>query len=432
MSLKIIPIGGYGEVGRNSTAIKVDDEIIILDLGLHLENYIKLTEDDDIKKNLSKRLLIKEKAIPDTRIIKAEEVKAIIISHAHLDHVGAVPYLANDFKCNIHTTKFTGEFLKQHLIDRGKEIKQEIKEHKFKKKFKISKKISAELVEVTHSTPQSAIIIIYTPYGNIAYINDFKLDEKPIIGKKTDLKYVAKKKIKALIIDTLYADKDEKTPSEQEAYEMLKKALITRDLKRRNIIITTFSSQIARIIEITKLAKKMKRKVMIVGRSMAKYLQAAKQAGITNIIEKKEVVKYGSKVKKKLMRIKEHEEYIFIVTGGMGEPNAVLSRMFDEELIPLKRNDIIVFSNRVIPTPTIIKAREKLERKISSYGIEILKDLHVSGHGAGKDIQEVIEKIKPEIIIPVHAEDETRKAFKKITKGKKVKILYNGEELILN
>ncbi len=432
MGLSIIPIGGYGEVGKNCTAVKVDDDIFLLDLGIHLENYIRLSEEDDLKKGLSKELLLKENAVPDISIIDAKKVKGIIISHAHLDHVGAVPYLANNFDCDVHVTPFTAAFLEQHISDKRKELHGDIIRHDFKKRFRLTDKVEAELVEVTHSTPQSAIIILYTPYGNVVYINDFKLDPTPMIGSVTDLEYVAKSRPKALILDTLYADVDKHVPSERFAHELLERALISRDLKGRNIIVTTFASQIARISGIIRLAEKMNRKVMIVGRSMAKYLQAAKESGVSDIIDKQEVIRYGSKVKRVLSKVDDHRDYIFVVTGGMGEPNAVLTRMLDEELVPIKRKDLVVFSNRLIPTPTIIKARDHLERKIQGYGLELLKDLHVSGHGAGKDMEEVLRVLKPEVVIPVHSEDDTRQTFKRIAGNIPVKILHNGEELLLS
>lgn len=433
MGLSIIPIGGFGEVGRNCCGVKVDDEIYILDMGLHLDNYVRVSEDEELNHRLSKRLLIKEGAVPDISIINPKQVKAILISHAHLDHVGALPYLANSFSAPIYATPFTIAVAKRLIQDKHKELKNDLIPVKYGKIVQLSKDVKAEFIEVTHSTPHTAAIVLHTKYGNVVYLNDFKLDEKPTLGKKTNLKRLADLKPKAIILDTLYGDVEGHTPGEEFAKELLEKALLSRDLKGRHILATTFSSHIARIQTLVKIAKKMKRKVMIVGRSMSKYLDAAKEVGITNIIDEHECVRFGSKVKKALRRVHNYQEYLFIITGGMGEPKAVLSRIVEQELIPFKNGDLVIFSNKVIPTPTIIESRSKLEHKLLRLGYEVLRDLHVSGHGAQKDHKTILKTIKPQILVPLHGEAHQREGFKQLAleagyKEKDILLLNNGQE----
>lgn len=432
MGLSIIPVGGYGEVGRNCTAVDVDGDLFVLDLGLHLDNYVSLSEDDDIR-SFSKNLLIREKAVPDISILDKDKVKAVLISHAHLDHVGAVPYLSNTFNCDIHGTAFTMEVARKLVIDKRKELKNDLIAHEYNEIFPLTDNVSVEFIEITHSTPQSAAIALHTPYGVVLYLNDFKLDPKPHIGNPSNLDRLAQLKPKVLILDTLYADLDEHALGEDHAYELLESALLERDLKGKNILVATFASHISRIVDLVKIAGNMHRKVMIVGRSMAKYLEAAHDVGISNVIETQEVIRYGSRAKQALAKVNYSKDYLFIVTGGMAEPKAVLSRIVDEELLPLKRGDVIIFSNRVIPTPTIIPARKKLESKLEARGFEILKDLHVSGHGAAKDHETILKLVTPDFILPVHGDDHQRHAFVNIAKNlgfknDQVLVLANGEK----
>jgi len=434
MGLSIIPVGGYGEVGRNCTAVVVDDEVFLLDIGLHVDNYVRVSQDEDVNTRLSKKVLIREQAVPDISVLDPvkKQVKALLISHAHLDHVGAVPYLANTFGCPIHATPFTIEVLRRLLVDKRTELRNELVSHPFGEVFPLSDKVSAELVEVTHSTPHSAAIVLHTPYGVVLYLNDFKLDETPPLGGVTNLARLSALRPRVVILDSLYADVDAHTPSEAVAHTLLEDALLTRDLSGRNVLITTFSSHIARLHAIARSARKMGRKVMFVGRSMAKYLEAAREAGLSRLIDEHEVVRYGSKVRKALRSVAVHHEYVFVVTGGMAEPKAVLSRIIDEELVPLRRGDVIIFSNKVIPTPTIIAAREHLEHRLISMGFEVLRDLHVSGHGAARDHRVILEKLSPQFVLPVHGDDDQRRALQSLAVAlgfspDHVPLLRNGE-----
>lgn len=415
MGVSLIPIGGYGEVGRNCTAIDVDGDIFLFDLGLHVDNYVRLCDDDDVNYRLSKRLLTKEDAVPDLSVIDTKRVKAVLISHAHLDHVGAIPWLGSSFpKASIHATPFTVEVARGLIIDKRKDVSNELVSHAYNQRFRLTDTVDAEFVEVTHSTPQSAAIVLHTLYGSFLYINDFKLDPKPFLGNITDFARLEDIKPKALIIDTLYADVDEHTLGEEHAKDLLESALLSRDLSGKNVLVTTFSSQVSRLKTIADIAKKMGRKVMFIGRSIAKYLEAAQTVGITDIIDDNESIRFGSTLIKQLGKLDSYSDYVFVVTGGMAESKAVLSRIVDQGLIPFKRGDLVVFSNRVIPTPSIIEARERLEHKLRARGFEVLKDLHVSGHGAGKDHRLLLDRIKPEFLVPVHGESHQREAFRKL------------------
>ena len=187
MVVQIFAVGGYSEIGRNMTAIKVDDEVVICDMGIHLENYIRYTEDEDISR-LTKEELTEQNAIPDISVIEGwkDKVKAIIPTHAHLDHIGAIPFLSDEFKAPIICTPFSAAVVNAILKDARMRIKNKIIELNPNSTYNLSKNITIEFINITHSTPQTVMIAIHTKYGTIIYANDFKLDMDPPLGKKPD------------------------------------------------------------------------------------------------------------------------------------------------------------------------------------------------------------------------------------------------------
>ena len=280
-NIEIMPIGGYREVGKNCTAIKVDDEVVILDMGLHMENYIAYTQDDDQDMlDMSSKKLMEIKAIPDIKIIDEWKhmVKAICISHAHLDHVGAIPFLAHKFNCPVHATPYTLEVLKAIVVDHKISLPNELIAHDVNSIFQVTKNIKIEFISVTHSTPQTVIIAIHTKYGTVLYANDYKFDNHPILGHKPNYGRLEQiKNVKALIVDSLYANKPIKTPSEAVARELLREVLVGTNSKGKAIIVSTFSSHMQRLKSIVEFSKQLNRKIIFLGRSLDKYVSAAEK-----------------------------------------------------------------------------------------------------------------------------------------------------------
>ncbi len=438
--LKIIPIGGYREVGKNCTAVQVDDEIIILDMGLHIENYIKYTEDEDVIK-ANPRELIKAKALPDTAFLEKnrEKIKGIFVSHAHLDHIGALPYLAGRFKCSIHGTRFSIEVLKAILKDDDITLPNKLIAHAVNSKMIVSDKISVEFIKIAHSCPQTSMLAVHTPYGIVLYSNDFKFDKTPTLGKISNIKRLKelKGKIKALIVDSLYADTPHKTSSEMIAKELLEEVLLNSDTQKKAVIVTTFSSHLARLKSIVECSKKMKRKPVFLGRSLAKYIHAGKKANIIDFEDKTEIVKYSKRIKKFLEKLKKPEKYLIIMTGNQGEPKAILARTVFEKWFNFSPGDFVVFSCSTIPTATNIENRKRIERALKIKRVRIFTDVHVSGHASREDHRDLIKMIKPEILLPSHSDLETSEEFVELAEeegykeGKNVFILENNKELRL-
>ena len=441
--VEICTIGGYNEVGKNSTAIKIGDEVYILDLGIHLENYIKHTKDEDLV-SVAPNELMKAGAVPDISIIDdwKNNVRMIMPTHAHLDHLGAIPYIANNFKANIMCTPFTSEVLKGIITEDKIKLNSNIKSMSANSSFQASSNVKVEFVHVTHSTPHTVMIALHTKEGMILYANDFKFDLFPTLGKKPNfrrLEELGKEKVLALICDSTYASDARKMPSESIAKEMLKEVMLGIDSKNKHVVVTTFSSHIARLNSIVEFGQKMNRKIVFMGRSMEKYVRAAESTGIAKFTNRVEVVKYSKQIEKKLKKIsKERGKYLMVVTGHQGEPKSVLGKMMNNELkFKFLPEDHIIFSCRTIPTPTNIENRQKLEANLKNFNVRIFKDIHQSGHAAREDLRDLINLVKPQHIIPAHGELRMTSALADLAvemgykKGNNVHVMGNGERIKL-
>ena len=415
--IQITAVGGYGEVGRNCTAVNVDGDVVLIDLGLHLDHYIKFTEDEEEEvHDVTPKALMEVGAIPNLETIKDWEksIRAVVLGHAHLDHIGAVPFLAKRFsKIPIYGSAYTIAVLNELLKD--KDIDAELDLHVIgpHKRIKLAKNIELELFPITHSTPDSMLVALHTPEGTIVYANDFKIDNHPTLGKPAELKALERLKthVIALVCECLNAPDETKTPSESVAREMLREVLLETKTTKKAIFVTTFSSHIARLQSVIEVAKALDRKPVFLGRSLAKYVYAAKDAGIVDLTKDALVVKYGAHVKKFLRNCDKPYRYLFITTGHQGEPKAVLSKIVDEHLFKFAPEDIVVFSCNVIPVPSIEANRKHLEMKLKKQHLRIFVDVHVSGHASREDLREFLSIIDPKVVIPSHGNPMMTKEY---------------------
>lgn len=411
MTIKMYALGGVDEAGRNMMAFEIDDEIVICDMGLQLSNLVLYNDEVD---NMDLNEMIEKNIVADPKMIldKKDKVKAIIISHAHLDHVGAVQYMASQFNCPIYGTPFTIEVLKV-LMKSSKNIKSPLK-NKFIKvnvnsSFTLPSGVEVEFVNVTHSIPQAALIAIHTKEGVVLYANDFKFDNRPALGQKTNyerLRELDKEGIKLLVADSVRSNNKRKTLSEIVVKEMLRDIFIETDIvNTQAVIITTFASHITRLKSIMELTNELGRKLVFLGRSISKYAKAAKNAGIIDFREKGVVIcETPDEVNKWLDIVnKNKRDYIVVCTGHQGEPNAVLSKIAEGRTpFELKEDDKIIFSSEVIPTQVNIESRQVLDAKLEAYRCKIFKDIHVSGHASREDHRDLLGMIHPQHIVPVH------------------------------
>lgn len=443
MSMEICAVGGYAEVGRNMTAVRVQDQVIILDMGFHLPNLIAMQESAEEFTRVSEQSLRRAGAVPDDGTIKdwRDDVAAIIVGHAHLDHLGATPYLARNYNAPILCTPFTAEVLKSIVKSERINLENAIVEILPGGKWKLSGGIEVEFIRVTHSTPQTVMVALHTPEGRIVYGNDYKLDDTPTLGKAPDyarMQKLGEKGVHVLVQDCLYANEDAHCPSEKVARDELIEVMQACD-PRKALIVTTFSSHIARLKAIGQTARKLNRQVLFMGRSMARYGWAAKDANVTDLSKYGKLVKYARQIRSRLREVqKRPEKYVLVVSGHQGEPQSTLAKMIDGTYSwDFKEGDAVIFSSHVIPVEINQRARAEMDARLKERGVRIFDDVHVSGHAFLKDLDRVLDLLKPKNVIPTHAELDTVRAFTRMAakkgyeKGKSLHVLTDGERAIL-
>ena len=439
--IEITSVGGYNEVGKNCTAIKIGNDAFVLDIGIYLESYIKLTQDDDIVRHEASDL-IQIGAIPDISSISdwKDNLRMILPTHAHLDHIGGIPYLAAKLKAPIMCTPFTSEVLRAIISDKKIRLGNKISSMSSNSIYNFSDDIKIEFVHITHSTPHTVMIAFHTKQGIIIYANDFKFDLFPTLGKKPNFKRLeelGRKGVYALIVDSTYAGDARRMPSEAVAKQMLMEVMLGTDSKNKTLIATTFSSHIARLSSMVEFGKKLNRKVVFLGRSLAKYSYAAEKSGIINFSKDVEMVKYSSQIKKRLRQIyPDRHKYLLVVTGHQGEPGSTLSKIANGEFkFSLGQEDHIIFSCKTIPTPTNIENRARLEAKLKGLHTRIFTNVHESGHAAREDLRDLINILKPKHIIPAHGNDSMKGALAELAvemgykNGNNVHMMRDGQRI---
>lgn len=443
--VKIYAIGGYSEVGKNMTAVEVDEDVFIFDEGFFLPSIVQMQEKERDEYSYSEARLRDVEAIPDDRIIDNIRYKvcAQFVGHAHLDHVGAVPYISDRYNAPIFCTPFTAAVLESLLVDNDIHLRNKIKQIHPNTSFYVQgkrKKYLVEFVNMTHSTPQTSFIVLHTDKGAIVYANDFKLDDSPIVGARPNyerLKQISKQGVFALIIDSLYSGSDRKTPSEKIARSLLEEVMFTIDNRKAGMVVTTFSSHIARLKSIVEFGNKLNREVLFLGRSLNKYSFAAQKTGVAPFVRDVRLAKYRRQVEKALDRVeKRRQNYLVVCTGHQGEPGSILERISRNQF-PFKINedDNIIFSSSVIPTEVNVKNFNEMESKLKKRKARLFRDVHVSGHGGREDLREVLRLLNPEHIIPSHGAFEKTKPMQELAsemgykEGKRCHLLQNGDVL---
>ncbi len=434
-------IGGYNEVGKNMTAIELDEDIIVFDSGLFLPPIVELEERE---RNYTESRLRGIGAIPNDLVLgkSRNKVRAILVSHGHLDHLGAVPYIAPKYKALVAGTPFTTSILRKILQDEEINLPNKIKTVHPNSSIMIQgkKKYKVDFINITHSILQASLIAVHTNKGVILYANDFKLDNTPVVGKKPNyeaIKKLAKEGVKALIVESLYADDERKTASEKIARGLLEDVLLTTDNKNNGIIVTTFSSHIARLKSIVDFGKKLNRKVVFVGRSLNKYTGAARDVKLCPFIKDITMASYKKQVISILKKInKNRKDYVLVCTGHQGEPGSVLERMSRNELpFQFQPSDHVIFSSKTIPTEVNLVNKQRLEKRLKQEGVRIFNNVHVSGHAGREDLRDFINMVQPEHIFPAHGDLKKQSALAELAAelgykfGKECHVMQNSQSM---
>jgi len=409
MEIEIVAVGGYEEVGRNMTAVRCGKDIVIFDMGLRLDQ-VMIHEDAEIE-NMHSLDLIQMKAIPDDTMMNTVEgtVKAIVCTHGHLDHIGAVPKLAHRYNAPIIATPYTIELIRQQIQGEQKfGVNNKLFALKGGQRYTISPTLTLEFVRVQHSIIDTVMGVLHTPHGAIVYANDFKLDRTPVIGDPPDfarLRQLGKEGVLALIVESTNIDIKGRTPSERVARDLVRDVITSYEDDKSAIVVSTFSSHIARVKTIAECAHEIGRKPVLLGRSMERYSSTAEQMKLVAFPGTLSMFGNRRTVERTMRRMMKagKEKFMPIVTGNQGEPGSVLTRIaLDDTPYKIEKGDKILFSARVIPNPMNFGQRYMVETRLKMRGARIFEDLHVSGHAQREDHYELLHLLDPQHVIPSH------------------------------
>lgn len=447
--MEIITVGGFNEVGKNMTALRIDDDAVIFDAGFYLPAIVETQEEENQQLVYSEKKLRSIGALPDDIILDRtgirDKIRAVLLSHAHLDHIGATPYISYRYKAPVVSTPFTIAVLKRLLEDGNVKIPNKLEVVQPNGTFLVrgrKRNYQAEFINITHSTPHTAIIAVHTPKGAVVYVNDYKLDNTPVLGMPPNyqaLRRLSKQGVKALVVDSLYSGLEAKTPSEKIARAMVEETLITVENKDAAVFASTFSSHIARLKSIVDYSKKLNRKVYFLGRSLKKYVLAAIDVGMCPFKNDIYLGSYKNQVDSILKKVaKNRRNSIVVCTGHQGEPGSIMDRLSKGKLpFQFQKNDNIVFSSKTIPTPVNIANKGNMDKRFKKIGVRIFDNVHVSGHGGREDLRDLISILNPEHIIPSHGSTNILIPAIELSKelgyrmGKTCHLMQNGESLKL-
>jgi len=413
MEIEIATIGGYEEVGRQMTAVRAGDDVVIFDMGLNLSQV--LIHDDVRTEQMHSLDLIDMGAIPDDRVMSELEgdVKAIVPTHGHLDHIGAISKLAHRYNAPIVATPFTLALVEQGIESESKfSVDNDLIEMEAGETMSIgtSGEVELEFVNVTHSIIDAINPVLHTPEGAIVYGLDKRMDHTPVIGDPIDMERFREigrqgDGVLCYIEDCTNAGRKGRTPSESVAREHLRDVMHSVEDYDGGIVATTFSSHIARVKSLVEFAQDIGRQPVLLGRSMEKYSGTAERLNFVEFPEDLGMYGHRKSVDRTFKRIMKEgkENFLPIVTGHQGEPRAMLTRMGRGETpYELDEGDKVIFSARVIPEPTNEGQRYQSERLLRMQGARIYDEIHVSGHLREEGHFEMLEALQPENIIPAH------------------------------
>ena len=387
----VFAIGGLGEIGKNTYGIEYQDEIIIVDAG------IKFPEDD---------LLGIDYVIPDYSYIvdNIDRVKAVLITHGHEDHIGALPYILKELNVPVYSTKLTIALirhkLEEHrLLDSAKLF---VVKHGDTVPFG---DFNVEFIKTNHSISDSSALAIFSPAGVIFHTGDFKIDYTPVFGEAADLQRMAelgKRGVLAMLCDSTNAIRPGFTMSEKTVGRTFD--LIFAEHQKNRIIVATFASNVDRVQQVINSAYKYGRKVVVEGRSMVNVIGIANELGYIKIPE-------GTLIEIDQLKNYPPEKTVLITTGSQGESMAALSRMASgmHRKVAISPNDVVIMSSH--PIPGNEKAVDKVINELSIKGADVIfQDTHVSGHACAEEIKLMYSLLRPKFALPVHGEYRHRKA----------------------
>ena len=418
-SVKVIPLGGLGEIGKNMTAIEYEDEIIIVDCGLCFP-------DDD--------MFGIDKVIPDFDYLinSDKKIRGLIITHGHEDHIGAIPFLLKELNIPVYGLRFPLGLISAKLKEYG--LHGDLRVIQPEQVFRVGRHFTIEPLRITHSIADSVCYSIKTPAGRIFHTGDFKIDFTPVDGNPIDfarLAQIGMEGVLLMLAESTNVLREGYTQSEKVVGKALED--IFRQAKNR-IIIATFSSNVHRIQKIIDIALLCKRKVAISGRSMVNVVDLARELGYIKIPDKMLVdLNKASNIPDK--------ELVVITTGSQGEPMSALARMAsaDHRSVQIKKNDTVILSSTPVPGNelTVSNVVNQLVARGADVIYSDIAETHVSGHACQEELKLMHSLIRPRYFMPVHGEARHLYAHAKLAEElgmphENIFILNNGDQLAVS
>jgi ribonuclease J len=384
-----IPLGGLGEFGMNMLALRSGDDIIVIDAGLMFPE---------------QELLGVDIVIPDITYLKQNKrmVRAIVLTHAHEDHIGAIPYILRDLNVPIYGTQFTLALVRKRLEEHGLLDDATLREVAPGQIIRIEP-FQIEFLHVTHSTIDCVALAIRTPVGVIIHTGDFKIDPTPVDGKPFDLHAFARygqEGVLALFSDSTNVERPGFTPSERAIVVRLEELFRAAPEK---VVVSCFSSSIHRIQQVIDIARVVGRKIGIVGRSMVNNIEIAHGLGKLRIPD-------GSVVRPQDIRTFDPKKLVVLASGTQAEPMSALSRIAvdNHRLLSIAQNDTVILSARLIPgnEKAIFRMIDHLFRRrvLVYYEGGRAAPIHVSGHASQEEMKILLQLVRPKYFVPVHGE----------------------------
>ncbi|MGH7073566.1 MAG: ribonuclease J, partial [Stellaceae bacterium] len=384
--LVFLALGGVGEIGMNLSLYGYQDKWLMIDCGI--------TFADDTLPGV-------DIVMPDPEFIaeRADQLVGLVATHAHEDHIGAIPHLWRRLKCPVYATPFTAAVLRQKLLEAGIEHEVELIEVPMSGKFRVGP-FDLELVTLTHSIPEPNAVVLRTPLGAVLHTGDWKFDPDPLIGPQSDmakLRRLGDAGVLAMICDSTNALRPGESGSEAD----VRRTLI--DLVgncRERVVIACFASNVARLASAAAAAAAHDRHVALVGRSLWRIERAARETGY--------LVGVPPFLTDEEASVLPREKVLLVCTGSQGEPRSALSRIADDDHreIVLEEGDTVIFSSRIIPGNE--RAIGRLQNKLAALGARIITEndapVHVSGHPAQDELLRMYQTVRPRIAVPVHGE----------------------------
>jgi ribonuclease J len=399
--LLFLALGGSGEIGMNVNLYGCDGKWIMVDLGM--------TFADPAYPGV-------ELILPDLTFIeeRRNDLLGIVLTHGHEDHIGAIPYLADDLGVPLWATPFTAGLIAEKLQEEGLERKVKVNIIDIGGTMQIGP-FGFRFVPLAHSIPEGNALLIDTPYGKVFHTGDWKLDEFPQLGDPADaaaLTRVGDEGILALVCDSTNVFQEEASGSEEQVRQGLDRVIGEAEGR---VLVTTFASNAARLSTLGKVAQDTGRQVCVAGRSLDRILRVARSVGY--LTDFPETIDFDTAMD--LPR----RDVMIIGTGGQGESRAALARIaFDQHRIKLSEGDLVVFSSKQIPGNEIAIGR--IQNELAARGIRMITDrqanVHVSGHPGRPELAAMYGWIRPEIIVPVHGETRHMAEHERFARSKGV------------